>query len=294
MNEDLKKELDKVTADVEKEMIKLLPDDAVEERHLFESMKYTALAKAKRIRAFLILESAKLFNVPRNQAIAVACAIEFMHAYSLIHDDLPSMDDAQMRRGKISNHLKFDEATAILAGDALQPLAFEILSNPKFIPDANVRCDLIYNFAHAVGALGMVGGQALDMLEEKRDLSFRTMMRMNGLKTGEMFIFSCMSGAILGDAKNAEKKALYKYSIKFGRVFQITDDILDKIGDEKIVGKTLRNDTQKNTFVKVYGVDAAISECKKLIDEACQELKVFKQDTFYLEEIAKFLLNRTH
>ncbi len=217
-----------------------------------------------------------------------------MHAYSLIHDDLPCMDNADTRRGQPANHIKFDEATAILAGDALIPLAYEIMSNEVNIPDANVRCELIFEFSKAIGGEGMVGGQALDLLGERTQLSFETMRRMQTLKTGKMFEFSCLAGAILGNAKNMERKALYDYAKKLGEVFQITDDLLDAIGEEHIVGKPLRADAKKTTFVSLYGVFEAQSESKKLIKEACEDLNVFPEGTELLKEIANYLLNRTH
>lgn len=296
MNDALKAEVGKVAAAVEKEMEALLPSTTLEESFLFSSMAYSSLAKAKRLRAFLVVETARLFGVNIKQALAVASAIEFVHAYSLIHDDLPAMDDADTRRGIPANHIKYDEATAILAGDALIPLAYETISNSRNIPDAEIRCELILELSKTIGGEGMVGGQALDMLSEKRPLSYKTMMRMQELKTGKMFIFSCLSGAILGKASNVERKALYEYAKKLGTVFQITDDILDEVGEEEKVGKPLRRDnvSKKTTFISLYGLGAARAEAVHLIHQACEELNVFEQDTSKLKNLARYLMVRTH
>ena len=296
MNPLLKSEIDKIAFLVEKEMGVFLSSSTAEESILFDSMRYSSLAKAKRLRAFLVVESAKLFGVNIKQAIKIACAVEFVHAYSLIHDDLPAMDNAATRRGKPSNHVQFDEATAILAGDALIPLAFEIISSPESVPDAEIRCDLVKELSKAIGPDGMVAGQFLDLLSERRPLSFRTMNRMQDLKTGKMFIFSCMAGAILGKADNMERKALYEYARNLGAAFQITDDILDVEGDERLVGKPLRRDkvSNKTTFISLYGINQAKSEAEALIERASKSLDIFEEDTTLLKDLAGFLLIRTH
>jgi farnesyl diphosphate synthase len=296
MNPLLKSEIDKIAFLVEKEMGVFLSSSTAEESILFDSMRYSSLAKAKRLRAFLVVESAKLFGVNIKQAIKIACAVEFVHAYSLIHDDLPAMDNSSTRRGKPSNHVQFDEATAILAGDALIPLAFEVISSPETVPDAETRCDLVQELSKAIGPEGMVAGQFLDLLSERRPLSFRTMNRMQDLKTGRMFIFSCMAGAILGKADNMERKALYEYARNLGAAFQITDDILDVEGDERLVGKPLRRDkvSNKTTFISLYGINQAKSEAEALIERASKSLDIFEEDTTLLKDLAGFLLIRTH
>ncbi|MCT4575348.1 MAG: polyprenyl synthetase family protein [Alphaproteobacteria bacterium] len=292
----LSSEIKRVVKDVEAEMLALIPNGTEEESFLYESMRYSSMAKAKRIRAFLVVETSKLFGVSRKEALKVASAIEFVHAYSLIHDDLPSMDDANTRRGQPANHIRYDEATAILTGDALIPLAYEIISNPSNISDAELRSEIALELSKTIGAKGMVAGQILDLLSEKRSLSFETMKRMEFLKTGKMFIFSCLAGAILGKASKEERKALYNYATKFGIVFQITDDILDVIGDEKLVGKPLRRDeaNKKTTFISMYGLEEAQIAVDKLTQEACDELKIFNKDVSLLIELAQYLAGRTH
>ena len=291
----LKAEIDKVAIAVEREMAKLIPSSTSEESFLFESMRYSSLAKAKRIRAFLVVETALLFDVAMSQAIKVACALEFIHAYSLIHDDLPAMDDADTRRGQASNHIKFDEATAILAGDALIPLAFQIISDPETIPDAEMRCELVQELSKAIGGEGMVAGQVLDLMSDKRPLSYRTMTRMQELKTGKMFMFACMAGAILGRADLKKRKALYEFAKSFGSAFQITDDILDEVGDEKLVGKPLRSDqaNKKTTFISLFGMNQARAEAENCVNSACSALSPFK-NAVTLQTLAQFLLIRTY
>jgi len=183
-----------------------------------------------------------------------------------------------------------------LAGDALLPLGFEIISNPENIPDSNTAVALNYELAKAIGYSGMVGGQVLDMLSEKHPLSLETMVRMESLKTGKMFVFSCLAGAILGKADEKEKQALIHYAENFGLAFQITDDILDIIGDEKTVGKTLKKDdkNKKTTYISLYGLEKAQEKAKEYVENSCNALNVFGKKAQVLQDLSNFLLNRTY
>ena len=237
----------------------LLPQPEGAEARLYSAMRHSAFAGGKRLRPFLVMQSARQFGVDRRCAARVAAAVEFMHTYSLIHDDLPAMDDADMRRGRTSCHKEFDEATAILAGDALQALAFETLVMPETHSDPAVRAELVRDLARASGGRGMCGGQMMDLLAESTEMDIGAITRLQRLKTGEMFAFSAVSGAILGKGPYRAYMALHNYAQEFGLAFQIVDDLLDATGDSEWIGKPTGRDAEagKATFVSVLGAERA-------------------------------------
>jgi len=264
------------------------------EAKVIEAMRYSALAGGKRLRPFLTVESAKLFGVNPDAAIMTAAAIEFVHVYSLIHDDLPAMDNDDFRRGKPSNHKQFGEAAAILAGDALLTYAFEVLANPKVHADANVRCELIRSVARAAGVRGMVGGQMMDLDAEHKQLSVEEVIRLQRLKTGEMFAVSCEAGAILGKAADALRARLQRYAHDIGLAFQITDDLLDVEGTRTETGKGTQKDAAagKATLVSALGVERAREQANTLAAQALDHLSAFDNRADALRELAKFVVTR--
>tara|TARA_B100000676_G_C18086137_1_gene855179 strand:- start:2157 stop:3062 length:906 start_codon:yes stop_codon:yes gene_type:complete len=264
------------------------------EGKLYSAMGYASLKGGKRLRPFLTLQSAKLFEASEQYALRVGTAIELIHCYSLVHDDLPAMDNDSLRRGRPSCHIAFDEATAILAGDALQVLAFEILSDPKTHPDPNVRVALIKGLAIASGGGGMVGGQMIDLESENCDVDLETISRMQRLKTGALISFSCEAGAILGKASVEEKQALIKYAQDIGLAFQIADDLLDVLGTEEATGKTINKDGEagKATFVSLLGISQAQKRAQFLIDNAIGQLDMFGNKAANLRAIADFIVDR--
>ena len=272
----------------------LLPKDDVPEARLFEAMRYATLGGGKRLRPFLVVTSGALFDVPEKQALRVGCAIELIHSYSLVHDDLPAMDDDDLRRGQPTCHKKFDEATAILVGDALQALAFEILADRATHPAASVRCDLVQALAQASGSHGMVGGQMFDLRAADLDLDLVLISRLQRLKTGALFNFACESGAILAQASEAARRALRGFAHDFGLLFQITDDLLDVEGDEDEVGKAVGKDADagKATFVSLLGADGARERADMLARQANEHLDLFGGKADVLREAAQFVVER--
>jgi len=272
----------------------LLPAPTGPEAKLAEAMRYAVLGGGKRLRAFFAVETAKLFGVSRGCALRVASAIEFLHGYSLVHDDLPAMDDSDLRRGRPSVHKAFDEATAILAGDALLTLAFEVLAELDTHPDPVVRCELIRRLAQASGARGMVGGQVLDLLAEREPLDIPAITRLQRLKTGEIFAFSCESGGILGKAAPSVRHSLTAYAHSLGLAFQIADDLLDIEGDTKTTGKPTGQDAVagKATFVTVLGLERARAQAWRLADQAIEHLDLFQNKADLLRAAARFVVDR--
>jgi farnesyl diphosphate synthase len=267
----------------------------IDESRVFEAMRYSSLGGGKRLRAFFVLAGATLFRVAALPALRTASAIEFLHAYSLIHDDLPAMDDDDLRRGKPSCHKQFDEATAILAGDALQALAFEVLAHEDTHGDASVRAHLVSELARAAGAHGMVGGQMLDLLAETRpDLSIGAITRLQRLKTGALISFSCTAGAILGKASDPLRNALSAYAHDVGLAFQIADDRLDIEGTAAELGKTPGKDAAagKATFVSILGLERARAQADLLARQAAAHLEPFGEAADLLRQAAKFVVAR--
>lgn len=254
-----------------------------------------ATTGGKRLRGFLVLETARLHNVPAPQAIWPATAVEALHAYSLVHDDLPCMDDDDLRRGQPTVHRKWDEATAVLAGDALQTLAFELLSDARSDLSGDIRADLVLSLARASGAAGMVLGQALDIAAETAQsaLSLEDITALQRGKTGALIEWSATAGARLAES---DISALQTYARALGLAFQIADDILDVTGDSTIVGKAVGKDAGagKATFVSLLGLDCARQRADALVEEACDSLHAYGKEADILKEAARFVVKRAH
>ncbi len=265
------------------------------EARVFEAMRYAALAPGKRLRPFLVLASAQLFAVARGCALQVAAAIELVHAYSLVHDDLPAMDNSDLRRGRPTCHKAFDEATAILAGDGLLTLAFEVLAQPDTHGDAGVRSELVAALAQAAGGHGMVGGQMIDLIAEHRpDLDIGAITRLQRLKTGALIAFACESGAILGKVAPELRLALRAYAHDLGLAFQIADDLLDVEGSAANTGKPVGQDAAagKATFVSILGVERARAQAQLLVAQAVAHLDLFEKRADLLRQAAHFVVDR--
>jgi farnesyl diphosphate synthase len=263
---------------------------------LAEAMRYAALGGGKRLRPFLVMESARLCGVPDEAAVNAGAALECIHCYSLVHDDLPAMDDDDLRRGRPTVHRAFDEATAILAGDTLLTLAFEIMAHPVTHPDATVRAELGLGLARAAGGGGMAGGQMLDLEAAGRTLAEAEVLHLQALKTGALIRFGCEAGAILGRASGEIRQALHDYGSALGQAFQLADDLLDVEGDAALVGKTLAKDADagKATLVGLIGVPRARARLADLEATARNALKPFGREGNILAEAASFVANRKH
>ena len=286
--------------DIADTLVSLLPRAEVEgvrcaEARLLDAMRY-ATDGGKRLRAFMAVETAQMFGIKRGSALRVGAAIECIHAYSLVHDDLPSMDDDDLRRGRPTTHRAFDEATAILAGDALQTIAFTILVDEATHENPFIRCELVACLARASGARGMVGGQMIDIEAEKADeaLSLAQTSRLQRMKTGALIEASCATGAILGHASATNRRAVEYYARDFGLAFQIRDDLLDAIGDAKAVGKAVAKDADagKATFVDLLGIDGAKERASLLTDQAKAHLAPLGERAAVLRDLADHALNR--
>jgi farnesyl diphosphate synthase len=273
---------------------RLLPDAIGPEARLFEAMRYAALGGGKRMRGFLVLASADLFEVHPVCAARVAAAVEMVHAYSLVHDDLPAMDDDDLRRGQPSTHVRFDEATAILAGDALLTYAFEVLAHEATHARPEARCELVGALAAAAGPLGMVAGQAIDMGLEHATADVTLVNRMQRLKTGALIAFSCEAGAILGRAHASLRHALHAYAHDLGLAYQIVDDLLDHEGTSDQVGKTTGKDAAagKATYVALLGAGRARTQARMLADQAGVHLEPFGERANLLRAAANFVIDR--
>jgi len=259
-----------------------------------EAMRAGSLNGGKRLRPFLVLESAALFEVPRSRAVNTATALEMVHCYSLIHDDLPAMDDSDLRRGKPTVHKLFDDATAILAGDGLLTEAFAVLSEEETHPDPAVRIDLVAHLAAAAGAAGMVGGQMIDLSPERSALDLAGITELQALKTGALIGFAGQAGCILGDATSAERQAIERYCNALGLAFQIADDILDVEGTTAALGKPAQADAamDKATFVGQLGLDGAKAKARDLVERAVAELDGFGKSASLLKQTAVYVLER--
>jgi farnesyl diphosphate synthase len=273
---------------------RLLPKVPGPEGRVTEAMRYAAMGGGKRLRPFLVMESARLFGVAEQSALRTAAAVELLHCYSLVHDDLPAMDDSDVRRGRPAVHKEFDEATAILAGDALLTLAFEVLAAPETHSDPRVRADLVRELARAAGAAGMVGGQMLDLLAEHTVLDIGAITRLQRLKTGELIAFSCCAGAILGHGPAHARQALHAYAHDLGLAFQIVDDLLDAEGDAADLGKPVGRDAMagKATFVSIMGAERARDQAELLARQAVQHLDFFEEKADLLRAVPGFVLAR--
>lgn len=264
------------------------------EARLVEAMRYSALGGGKRIRPFLVLMSARLFGVEDQSALRVAAALEMVHCYSLIHDDLPAMDDDDLRRGRATCHVKYDDATAILAGDALLTRAFEVLAHEETHQDPNVRLELVCELAKASGMAGMVGGQMIDLMAESQELDIPEITRLQRLKTGALIVFACKAGAILGKTGELKRHALRNYGHDLGLAFQIADDLLDVEASVEETGKKVGKDADrgKATFVSLLGLERAHEQANMLAGQASTHLDVFDVDTKLLRAMAHYVVNR--
>ena len=269
-----------------------------EERRVVEAMEYSVMNGGKRLRPFLVYETAKLFGIPFEQSFYAAASLEMLHSYSLIHDDLPAMDNDDLRRGKPTCHKQFDEATAILAGDGLLTYAFEILSTAPY--EDKLKIELIKLLSQAAGAInGMIAGQMLDLSSERMTNIANPefiIKHIEEMKTGCLLRYACEAGAVIGKADNQKRQALVDYSRKIGVAFQIADDILDVEGSQEVVGKTLKKDKAQNklTFVGCYGIDKARQMANQLIEQAKYIISVFGNSSQNLQNLADFIISRNY
>jgi len=261
---------------------------------LYDAMRHASIGGGKRMRPLLVLASSALFNVSRDAALRVALAVECIHVYSLIHDDMPCMDDDDMRRGKPTVHKAFDEATAVLAGDALQAMAFELLADEATHPDPFVRSELVLELARAIGPAGMVGGQMMDIVAENADFDLPSVTRLQQLKTGALIGFSLEAGAILGRVPPEGRHGLRGYAHDVGLAFQIADDVLDAEGDTALAGKALQKDAEagKATFLSLMGIDRAKAQMGMLVEQAIAHLHGFGAEADLLRAIARYTVER--
>ncbi len=291
----LKESLFACTILVQSKMEELLPGDFHDSK-LMEAMRYSAMSEGKRIRPFLTIAAAQIFGISVLESLNAAVAIELIHNYSLIHDDLPAMDDDNYRRGKLTCHKKFDEATAILAGDALLTYAFEILADVKSHKDPAVRCEMIKTVAKASGFKGMVGGQMIDLEKAQKKISKEELAQLHRLKTGELFMASTELGAILGHANQDQRNALRYYANDLGLAFQIKDDILDHHGikEGKVeIDESAHEKPQDNTsIVDIIGLQGAQQQLELLNDQAIAHLKIFGDKARLLVDLAEFVIIR--
>lgn len=279
---------------VESELEKYI-DNLTAPEQLKKSMIYSLSAGGKRIRPLLVFATLHAFQIDIRNGIQAACAIEMLHTYSLIHDDLPAMDNDDLRRGKPTNHREFDEATAILAGDALLTMSFELLSDiPETVASDRQKIELIKGLSKAAGANGMVGGQVLDMLGEGKKLTIRELEQIHRNKTGELLAYSVLAGAILSDATERQKKKLLEFAHYIGLAFQIRDDILDIEGSENLIGKPVGSDlvNEKNTYVSILSLHEAKVILKYTIEKALNILDALNIRDEYLREVCYYIQNR--
>ncbi len=288
----LTKALAAIARDIDTMFDALLPAGG----RLAEAMRYTAIGGGKRLRPLLLTATAAMHGVDRSQALRAAAAIEAIHIYSLIHDDLPCMDDDAMRHGKPSAHVAFGDAVAVLAGDALHSFAFEVLADPSTSGDPFVRAELVQVLANACGPMGMVGGQMMDIEGEGQALDLPAITRMQQLKTGALLSAAVEMGAVLGKVPAEGRTHLKGYARAIGLAFQIADDLLDHAGDEAKAGKALRKDAEagKQTFVALLGEDRAREQARMLVDQAIAHLGSYGQEGELLRAVARYIVERDH
>tara|TARA_B100001057_G_scaffold486894_1_gene568760 strand:+ start:681 stop:1586 length:906 start_codon:yes stop_codon:yes gene_type:complete len=282
---------------IDKTLLSYLKKKKISQKRLSDSLLYSSLGSGKRLRAFMLIETAKAFDSlkPSNDTLIIATALELIHTYSLIHDDLPCMDNSSLRRGKKTSHIEFDEATAILLGDGLQSLAFEMISSHDLAFQNDVKLKIISELSRSIGFNGMVGGQMMDLVSEGRynklSPNEKYITQTQKLKTGALIIFSLKAGGIIGGANSEELKILEKFGEKIGLAFQITDDILDCTSTEGLLGKSVDADLKsgKMTFVTLLGLEQSKLKVRKLIEEAKKEISKIPKDTEKLMMLAEFV-----
>ena len=271
-----------------------VPDDA--RAKLFEAMRYAAIGGGKRLRPLLLASVAEMYGVQREAAIRAGIAIEAIHVYSLIHDDLPCMDNDALRHGKPTTHLAFDEATAVLAGDSLHAFAFEVLADPATSADPFTRIELVRTLGHASGAQGMAGGQMMDLVAETSEFDLQTVTRLQQLKTGALLGAAVEMGAILGHVAPEGRTHLRGYARDIGLAFQIADDLIDHEGDAALAGKAVGKDAAagKETFVSLLGPDRAREQARMLVEQAVGHLAQHGKEADLLRALARYIIERDH
>lgn len=293
--EQLEQKLGEISELLFEKMAEILPvPEGTMEQKLFEAMRYSTLSRGKRLRPFLTVMSSQLFGVSLESSLQTAAAIELIHSYSLIHDDLPAIDNDDFRRGQPSCHKKYGEAVAILAGDALLTYAFQVLADPNTHRDPGVRIELVECIARASGFSGMIGGQVIDILAENSTLDFNEIVRLQRMKTGALFAISCEAGAILGKAPRNLRNSLRAYANNLGLAFQITDDLLDAEGTREETGKSVRKDSQagKATLVSAMGLEQARAHARVLANQSIEHLAVFGEQALMLRNLAYYVVDR--
>ena len=292
----LQEAMSETAAAIDRAFDALLPPPRDSRAKLYEAMRYAAIGGGKRLRPLLVVAGCRLFNVAQECAVRAALAVECLHVYSLVHDDLPCMDDDDLRRGKPTLHRAFDESTAILAGDSLHALAFEILADEATHEDPAVRAELVRELAGAAGPSGMAGGQMMDLMAGADDLDLGAVTRLQQLKTGALIGWCLEAAAIMGRASPDARTGLRGYARDLGLAFQIADDLLDAEGEEAKTGKRVGKDEHagKQTFVSLLGVERARQQAELLVDQAVEHLHSFGEEADLLRDIARFAIARDH
>ena len=284
----------RAAAEADAALERLLPEPRGDHGRIAEAMRYAVFAGGKRLRPLLTLKGAALFGVPQERALRAAAAIEMLHTYSLVHDDLPCMDDDDLRRGRPTTHRQFDEATAVLAGDALLTRSFEVLADPETHPDGAVRAELVARLASAGGSEGMIGGQMMDILAPDRDYDMDGVILLQRMKTGALFEFSCEAGPILAQAPAEDRLRLREYARALGLAFQIADDLIDALGAEEQAGKAVGKDKDqgKATLISLYGIERARTEARRLAEQAAAAVSGYGPQADDLKALPFYLLDR--
>lgn len=278
---------------INQQLTEIYTENMALNKDLAKAMNYSLMAGGKRLRPILIMAAADALGVDGEKFLRLATSIEFIHTYSLIHDDLPAMDNDDYRRGKLTNHKVFGEALAILAGDALLTMAFEIIATDKNV-DADIKVKIIAEMSKAAGAEGMVGGQVIDMQSENKQIDMQTLKQMHAAKTGALFCAAIRSGAILAGANDVQLANLTEYARQFGLAFQITDDILDVVGDEKTIGKPVGSDEKnhKSTYVTLGSLESAKALAQEAVNKAKVALEGFGENAEFLRALVDYLITR--
>jgi len=286
----------RVSTEVDDFFARLLPPTSDTRERLYEAMRHAAIGGGKRLRPLLTIAAAQLFPIDRERALRVGCAIEAIHVYSLIHDDLPCMDDADLRRGKPTAHKAYGEAEAVLAGDSLHALAFEILAHQATHDDPWVRSDLVLELARAAGPAGMAGGQMMDLVAEGQELDLPSITRLQQLKTGALIEYAVEAACIMVRLTHEARTPYRGYARNVGLAFQITDDLIDHSGDEQAAGKPTGKDAHagKATFVSVLGPERARQQASVLVGQAIEHLESHGEEADLLRAIARFAIERDH